>query len=231
MPIKITACVLVIVWKNRQNLGIDRTFLNLVYRLIIFFKLGFYMCRVVWVIFLILIQSCASNKFVKTKMYEDGVSLVGKSVYVYSMLDIRDSEFGENMLNAFDTQLVDGLYTKGVKAKVLRFTDSVAGMSFTMSNSAELPLESLVTKNKDDENAFEAGYRLLIIPSQMTLQGAWKFYDLSWILVDVKTNKVVWRAVSEGQHLTGMYNDENPDGRATTMLKGLFLQLQHNKLI
>lgn len=190
-----------------------------------------YMYKVVFFLIIALLQGCASNKFVQTKVYQDGISLNGKSVYVYSFMDIRDSEFGTKMLQSLDNQLISGFENEGVKAKVLDFLDSEAAISFSMSNSGELPLDAFVLKNQKDENSFGANFRLIIIPSQMTLQGAWKYYDVRWSLIDAKTNKIVWRAMSEGSHLTGMYNDENPDGRAQTILKELFLQLKKDKLI
>jgi hypothetical protein len=189
------------------------------------------MYKVVFVLVVALIQGCASNKFVQTKIYQDGISLKGKSMYVYSFMDIRDSEFGANMLKSLNKQLISGFEVEGTKVDVLDFSDSEAAMSYSMSNSGQLPVEAFISKNQDAEQFFNADYRLLIVPSQMTLQGAWKHYDVRWNLIDAKTNKIVWRAISEGSHLTGMHNDENPDGRAKTILKGLFLQLKKDKFI
>jgi len=189
------------------------------------------MYKVVLVLLFVLIQGCASNKFTKTEIYQDGVSLKGQSILVYSFLDIRKKEFGTKMLKSLNNQLISGFQAENINAEVIDFLDSEAALSFSISNSGQLPVEAFVNKNMENENAFGSHFRLIIIPSQMTIQGANKHYEIRWNLVDSNTNTVVWKAFSEGSHSTWAHTDENPEGRAKAMLKYFFLNLKHHGLL
>ena len=189
------------------------------------------MYKVVLLFLIVFLQGCASNSFVQTKTYQNGISLKDQSIYVYSFLDIRDNQFGSNMLKMLDEYIISDFQSENADVKVVRFLDSKIAKLHSVTNDTELPIDGFILENLENEQNFSANYRLIIIPSKMRLQGAWKHYDITWQLQNVKTNMIAWKAISEGSHLTTFYPDENPDERAKKIIDSLFIQLKKDKLI
>jgi hypothetical protein len=178
------------------------------------------------------LTACATNKFTKTQSLVNGVSLANSRIFVYSFLDIRDAEFGPNMLIEFDKQFIRDLKKSAVTAKVLRFKDSEAGKYFSFTNGGvSIPIRETLEKNADKERELNADYRLIIFPSKMTLSGAWKFYDIKWELISVKTGERVWATTSQGKHLNAWKNDEEPVARAKTIVDGIVTEMRSSKLL
>jgi hypothetical protein len=181
---------------------------------------------------IVALTSCASNQFSKTQTRVEGSSLRNSSVYVYSFLDIRDSEFGPQMLAAFDRQLVAALAASQVKASVLRFKESDTGRYYSASNaSMQIPVRETIVSNVPKEREASADYRLVIFPSKMTLSGAWKFYDVRWDVISVKNGQTVWTTSSQGKHLNAWKNDEDPEARAKTIVDGIVAEMRKSNLL
>lgn len=182
--------------------------------------------------FFFILTGCATNEFAPSKTYAEGLSLKDSRLYIYSFLDIRDVEFGPTMLAEFDKQFTQELQTAGTSAKVLRFKSSGPGRYFSFTNSGvQIPVRDVITQNANDEKAMGAQYRLIIFPSKMTLSGAWKFYDVRWEIVDIRTDKVVWATTSRGKHLNAWRNDEDPGPRAKTIVNGIVEEMRKSKLL
>src|SRR5690349_16713782 len=58
------------------------------------------------------------------------VSLRGSFVYIYTFLDVREDEFGLEVIEEFDRQIVSRFDAEGVKSKVLRFSRTPFGRRF-----------------------------------------------------------------------------------------------------
>ncbi|MEP6875213.1 MAG: hypothetical protein ABI887_12685 [Burkholderiales bacterium] len=178
------------------------------------------------------LTGCATNQFSQTQTRVEGSSLRNTSVYVYSFLDIRDVEFGPQMLGAFDRQFIKALAGSQVKASVLHFKDSDPGKYYSATNaSMQIPVRETIVSNVPNERQAGADYRLVIFPSKMTLSGAWKFYDVRWDLVNVKNGQTVWTTSSQGKHLNAWKNDEDPEARAKTIVDGIVAEMRKSSLL
>lgn len=175
---------------------------------------------------------CATNEFKTVASPTNGPSIRSSKVYAYSFLDLRDSELGSTMLSQIDSQLTQSLASASVSLKVLRFKDSDIGRSYATTNSGmSVPVRQTIESNISEEKAYGAEYRLVIFPSKITLSGAWKFYDIRWDLIDVKTGNRVWSSSSQGKHLTMWKNDEDPEGRAKVIVDGVIAEFKKSGLI
>lgn len=179
----------------------------------------------------VFLQACVSSKFVSSKVLEQELNLKGKSVVTYNTLDIRTSELGEAMLESLNSQLQQRFSQKNVKADVLNFKSSKIGTSYMVAGSGIVPMEEFVAQYKEKEAEDNVDYRLLILPSQMTVSGAWRFFDITWILVDVRTERTVWQGVSKGEHLVQWSINEMPEKRAALIVDSLFAELEKAKVI
>ena len=179
-----------------------------------------------------LLLGCVANEFKTVTPAANGLSIRGAKVFAYSFLDLRDAELGPSMLNEIDKQLGQALAGAGVAMKTLRFKDSEVGRNFsTVSGGMSVPVRQTIDSNAKEEQAYDTQYRLVIFPSKITLSGAWKFYDIRWDLVEVKTGKLVWASTSQGKHLTMWKNDEDPDSRAKVIVDGAIAEMKHSGLI
>ena len=179
-----------------------------------------------------LLSACATNQFSSTAPVVDGVALKNSRLFVYSFLDLRDAEFGPGMLAEFDAQLIRELAKAMVTAKVLRFKNSEVGQYYATTNGGmSIPIGQTIGGNVREEQSLGADYRLIIFPSKMTLSGAWKFYDVRWDLIDIKTGKRIWTTTSQGKHLNMWRNDEDPQARAKTIVDGIVAEFQKSKLL
>jgi hypothetical protein len=178
------------------------------------------------------LAACATNQFSKTQAPVAGITLKNPKIFIYSFLDIRDAEFGPNMLKEFDTQLVNTLKQADATAKVLRFKDSEPGKYFAItSGGVQVPIRETIERNLENERSMGAEYRLIIFPSKITLSGAWRIYDVKWDLFSVKTGTIVWSTTSQGKHMNAWKNDEEPTARAKTIVDGIIGEMIGSKLL
>lgn len=150
--------------------------------------------------------------------------LQGKFIYIYSFLDVRESDFGPRFLDQIDAQLIADLKKGGAHAKVLRFKNSQTGQYYafgrnvpmrgSMQTSDQVPVNETVRSNLSDEALAGANYRLIIFPSNFEQMGAGQVYQIRFVLIDCATNKTVWQTFYVGKHLTWWKNDEGAQGRA-----------------
>ena len=179
-----------------------------------------------------LLASCASNQIVSTASAVEGASVKNSKIYIYSLLDLRDAEFGPSMLAEVEKLLTFELAKGAAISKVLRFKDSEIGRYYsTTSGGMSIPIKQMLDSNLHDEQGFGADYRLIIFPSKMTLTGAWKFYDIRWEIFDIKTNKRIWGSISQGKHLTLWKSDEDPQARAKTIVDAVIAEMRKSGIL
>jgi hypothetical protein len=177
------------------------------------------------------LAGCVTNEFASSKPAE-GATLKGGKVIVYSFLDVRQAELGPTMLDEFDKQLVAALDHATVPSKVVRFRNTDAGRYFTFGDAGmNVPVKNTIQGNADDEKSFGAGYRLVIFPSEMQIQGGWRSYDIRWEITDVHTGQVVWSTLSHGKHLVNWKIDENAAGRAQVLIDSFVTELKTAHLV
>lgn len=178
------------------------------------------------------LSACATNDFSRATLHMPGTEIKKHSVYIYSFLDIREAELGPNLLAEFDKQFIEELQKAEITAVILRFKESEAGRYYALTNTGlQVPVNETISKNEHHEKASGAAYRLIVFPSKMTVSGGWKYYDIRWDLIDVKTGKVVWSAVSRGKHTNAWRPDENPVERAKTIVDGAIFEMRKSNLL
>ncbi|MET0332908.1 MAG: hypothetical protein ABW190_01450 [Rhizobacter sp.] len=178
------------------------------------------------------LTGCVTNQFKTTVPAANGVTIKNTKVYAYNFLDIRDAELGATMLDEVEKQFSQGLAASGVTLKVLKFKDSEVGKSFaSVRGGMSIPIRRTVESNLEAERALPADYRLIIFPSNMLLQGAWRHYTIRWDLMDVKTSKVVWSSTSEGKHMVVVRSDETPAEKAKVIVDSAIAEMKANGLL
>ena len=180
----------------------------------------------------VLLSACASNEFLQTKTHVDGLSLKNTKLYIYSFLDARTGELGPNLLNEFDRQLTQQLAKSGITSKVLRFRDSEPGKQYSFTSAGmQIPVRETIQQNLANERDMGNDYRLIIFPSLLSVQGAWRHYDVRWDLLDARTGKAVWSTQSRGKHMNAWKADEDPETRAKTIVDGIVGEMQKSNLL
>lgn len=188
------------------------------------------MKKIVLIALVFLIQGCISSKFVSSKLLDEDLSLSGKTIKAYNTLDIRTEEFGEKMLASLNQQIISIFENKKIITTVLNFKDSKVGSRYMVSGSGTVPIEDFVDQYESQESEEGVNYRLLVIPSQMTVSGAWRFFNITWILEDVKTGLPVWKGISRGEHLVQFHINEMPEKRASLIVESLFSELEKSNV-
>lgn len=179
-----------------------------------------------------MLAGCVINNFDVAQPVASGVTLKSENLYIYSFLDLRASAFGPTTLEEFNKQLLQQLNASSVTAKVLNFKDSDVGHSYIATNSGMyIPIGQTIKDNLQDEKTFGARYRLVIFPTEVDFRGAWKFFDLRWVLYDTQTNKVVWETISHGKKNDFWSTNEDPQNRGGILAKGIMDALRKSNLI
>lgn len=160
-------------------------------------------------------------------------------MYVYSFLDIRKDEFGEQVLAQFHQQVMDALNKAGVKTNLQLFADSTAGALWMPSSKSHNggrvyetpPVVETIAANIEREKAAGARYRLLILPAEFELVGAWRYYTVRWIVMDTATDRIVWKREYKGRHLTVWRVNENAEGRGRKLTEGGLAMMREDKIL
>lgn len=164
--------------------------------------------------------------------------LQGSFVYVYSFLDVREGEYTSKVLDQFDSDLTARLQAQAIGSKILRFERSAAssnefyaGGSVNGNESRSIPVMETVFRNLADEAAAKARFRLIVFPSRYTVAGAWRFYEIRFVLMDARSNRRVMDYIYSGKHLVMLKNSENAGARSKKILDHLFEELKSRGLI
>lgn len=163
---------------------------------------------------------------------EAPASLRDSVVYIYNFLDLRQEQYGDKVLAQFDGQLTERLDHLGTRAKVLRYRNSPA-MQASGANfgSTMVPVAETIFANLADEAATGAKYRLIVFPASYTLAGAWRFYEVRWVLVDVRTNRKLWSYLYKGKHLVMWRTNENAVSRGRKLVDAAWGELARAGLL
>ncbi|WP_126777489.1 hypothetical protein [Aliidiomarina sanyensis] len=165
-----------------------------------------------------------------SELIQEDLKLTGTNIVAYNMLDIRAGELSHQMLGSLNRQLISEFEKRNVDAVVREFRRSDAGTAYVVSGSGRIPLREFVTQYAQNEQDTSVKYRLLIIPSHMTISGAWRFFDVTWILEEVSSDSTVWRGVSQGEHLVSWNIDEMYEARASQIVESLFAELERSNM-
>lgn len=159
--------------------------------------------------------------------------LRGNLVYIYSFLDVREDGYTATVLDQFDADLMARLESVSSSGKILRFKQSRlsktdefhAGGSLHGSESRSIPVMQTIAANQQDEIASNARYRLIVFPSNYVLSGAWRHYEIRFVLIDAITDSRVMSYNYSGRHMVLFKNSENAAARSKKIVDALFAQL------
>jgi hypothetical protein len=161
------------------------------------------------------------------------VKLPGSLLYIYSFLDVRETEFTPKVLDQFDAALTARLGALKVSSKILRYNkikqdqgEFVANNTSVGSDSRMIPVAQTIDRNLADERAAQARYRLIVFPANFETAGAWRFYEIRFILMDTADNRRAFEYVYKGKHMVMWKNSENADARSKKILDAAFVELQ-----
>jgi hypothetical protein len=176
------------------------------------------------------LSACATTSFT-TKTSTTDARLTGQHLYIYSMLDLRTSDFGAAMVGGVHDQLRARLGDRGVTTEMLTYADTLDGRPLTPQNqTVRIPLERIIAENQTREQDFGATYRLIVVPASMRIQGAGQSYDVNWVLIEIPTNRVVWSTTLQGSRTIWWSQNEDPARRATAFVDGVIAQMESSGL-
>ncbi|WP_447726492.1 hypothetical protein [Sphingomonas koreensis] len=165
--------------------------------------------------------------------------LRGNFVYIYSFLDVREDGYTTKVIDQFDADLIARLGTVSASGKILRFKQSklnrteefFAGGSLDGSESRAIPVMQTIASNLQNEIAANARYRLIIFPSNYIVSGAWRHYEIRFVLMDTITNSRVMNYDYSGRHMVLFSSSENAAARSKKIIDALFAQLTAEGLL
>lgn len=204
-----------------------------------------------------LLSACQQlGSYSNTRTYAPSSNLTGSRIYVYPFIDYIRDIVGYKLLREFDPRLQAGFSAVSIDVKlampslgameVLPKPVNFQSSSFLSSELVSLfPTDAVVAAHADDERAFGATHRLIIIPAEVLtsakdaipgltapsygvgIEGG--TYTIRWLLVDVASNRVV---------LTTEYTENNKgdknarlEERAQNWVDGLIEQMRLNGLL
>src|SRR5690348_12699405 len=99
-------------------------------------------------LFTLMLAACATTNFATDTRGGVEQSIDGSPVYIYSMLDVRQQEFGAAMITEVNNQLVQQLRQHNVASEVVSFRDTTVGMSFALKGSAYIPIGEVIASRQ-----------------------------------------------------------------------------------
>lgn len=177
----------------------------------------------------VVLSACATANFSTPK--GSGPVITGSQVYVYSFLDLRNDDLGARMVAQLNEQLRSRLSEHGVETQLVTFRETPQGRYTSVTGSVSVPVREIVEENGQNEEDFGADYRLLIMPTQMTIYDAAQNYQIIWDLVDANTGEVVWSSTMRGNRTVWYSANEDAEGRAATIVDGVISQMVAGNLI
>lgn len=163
-------------------------------------------------------------------------SIRDSSIYVYSFLDFREAEFTRKVLDTLNADLEERLKGLNTSSHLLEFRKTPQGEYLSDSigvghSTTAVPVPAVIAGNASDEAASGAKLRLVIFPSRYDLAGAWRFYDIRWLLFVVGNKRPFLDYTYRGKHLVMWSNSENADARSKKILDALFDELKAKGLL
>jgi hypothetical protein len=178
------------------------------------------------------LAGCATRTHVDEKVLTSDTRLSGSRIYIYSFLDIRTQELGPKLVAAIHDQLEKRLVLFGASTKLIEFRRTEIGRSFAVTNqAAPVPVKDTLERNRSAELEFDAKYRLMVFPRNVSVTGTGNFFSIDWMIDDISSGKEVWYMSSRGGNMKFLMGDEFPEDRAKEILDGLFQELSRRGLL
>ena len=176
------------------------------------------------------LSACATASFT-TKSAATDARLSNQHLYIYSMLDLRASDFGVSMVSAVHDQLRARLGQHGVTTEIVTYADTLNGKPLTPQNgTVRIPLEQIISSHQAQEQTFGASYRLIVMPASMQISDMGQSYDVNWVLIQIPSNRVVWSSTLQGSRTVWWSQNEDAMRRAMTFVDGVIAQMESSGL-
>lgn len=176
----------------------------------------------------VVLNACATANF---SAKGEGPALTGSHVYIYSFIDVRNNDLGPRMIAQVNEQLRARLAEYGVETRLVTFRETSYGRYTSVTGSVAVPVPQIVEQNARAEQEFGADYRLVIMPTQITIYDAAQNYQITWDLFDVNTGEIVWSSSMRGNRTVWYSADEDAEGRAATIVDGLINQMVASNML
>jgi len=163
---------------------------------------------------------------------QPAVKLPDSTIYVYSFLDVREKEYTPKVLDRFDAALTERFGALKVSTKILRYNkvkekqgEFFANNTSFGASSQTIPVEQTIYRNLAEERAAQARYRLVIFPANFESAGAWRYYEIRFVLMDTQGGRRVFEYSYTGRHMVLLNESENSEARSTKILDAFFSEL------
>jgi hypothetical protein len=162
-----------------------------------------------------------------------------KSIYIYSFMDVRETEFGPQYLKEVEQQLGPALEKHGIRSQQLWFKRSPVAKEYSMADTPTAPLRSskrvpiaeVIRENIPNEKAFGGTHALILFPSSVRATGSGALLTVRWDLYDGETHNLEWSTLSDSNHYNWIKNDEAPKERAALFVEGALQQMKKSGII
>lgn len=168
-------------------------------------------------------------------------TLAGASVFIYSFLDFRESEFSPQLLDQIDEQLEAALRAHGANSTVLRFKNTTIGSMYAQprrklfgssSQWDRVPVDEVIGENGPAERAFHAKYRLVEFPDDFEMfQTGGRRFTIRWVLVDCASGEILLNHAYTGKNLIWLSNGERAESRAKAIVGAFLSTLRDDRLL
>jgi hypothetical protein len=186
---------------------------------------------------LMAVSACATTNFEHTKSLQSGTEMSGTSLVVYSFLGIREDHFGKDMLAMMNGQLVAQFKQQGVNARIVVYEHSPVQNDYKSlllgpnhTTSVAVPIKEYMASQRPAELKNGDQYRLIVFPSLVTTMGANIDSNISWTLIDTKTDKPVWTTKQNTSRTVWWNQDEAPETRSKQFVDGIMKQMTSSGL-
>lgn len=182
------------------------------------------------------LSGCATTSFERTTSLKSGTEISGSSVVVYSFLNVRKAQFGEEMLAKMNANLVEAFRSRGVTARVVAYqhaAETVNPNAIFMGvnrSMVTVPIKDYLATQRPDEEKNGEKYRLMVFPSMITTGGAGIDSEVTWALSDIATDKPVWVTKQKTSRTVWWSSDEAPELRSKQFVDGVVAEMTKSGL-
>ena len=188
---------------------------------------------------MLILSACTTiASYEGTRELRDVGSIAGSKIYVYSFLQVGRNAIGPGVLENFDERLTQRLSESSItvgfgnSSEVDPLDGQITAQPY--DRRFRMPVTEIVDKNRGNEEAFGAAYRLLIVPRFLSMSpysGDGGQYVVTWALVEIASEELVWQTQLNGAYTPVIYDNERADERAALLVDGAIEEMRASGLL
>lgn len=187
----------------------------------------------------VILSACTTiASYEGTRELRDVGSIAGSKVYVYSFLQVGRNAIGPGVLENVDARLTQRLSESSITVGFgnASTVDPLDGQVRAQSYDRRfrMPVTEIVDKNRGNEEEFGATYRLLIVPRYLSMSpysGDGGQYVVTWALVEIASEEIVWQTQLNGAYTPMLYDNERAVERAGLLVDGAIEEMRGSGLL